>query len=147
MNGLENMMLTVLKHEPLSSRQLIFAGRLSKSEEPFEHFVGCLAMQTGKNTLSDRKNAFSPSDYYAGEALFRLCRIRTSTIINNFEIKRFVFRAAKSKRVSTRINATQVLARIAKRERGAYRLLKGLKSDKNELVRHNARILFGKLSS
>ena len=143
MKDFENLMITVLKQKPLSQEQIIFARHLADSGEPFERFVGKL---TEENSYSHSKCAFNPSDYYAQEALFRLFQMRSSAIINNVKIKQFIFKAAKSKRVPARINATQVLAKIAKREPKAYSLLRELKSDKNELVRHNARILLNELS-
>jgi hypothetical protein len=142
MNNLEKMMLTLLQQKPLSLQQSNFAKKLLASEAPFRRFIGQWAMKE-KNKIS--KTKYDPKEDYAHEVLFWLSH-NPSKVIRSAEIKSFVFNAAKSKRIPARINATQVLAKIAKRERRAFYLLKELKSDKSELVRHNARILLNELS-
>lgn len=144
MSDFQNLLLAVLEKKPLPSGQADYAQNLSKSKNPFERLVGSLAIRITKKTLRIEL-VHDQLMQYAQEVLFKLFSIRSSPIYSP-KIKKFIFRAARSKKDSDRLNATQILAEMAKKEKSAYVILEKLKSDPNTWVRHNAKILLGELS-
>jgi hypothetical protein len=151
MNFVEDMYLELIKQKSLSQSQLLLAKKLSRSKEPFERFIGKLGSQPTRNRLALLKNecasAFKTSENYAHDILFILSEtITPSAILQNSEIKQFIFKAARSANVSARINATRLLAKIVKQEKSAYNLLRDLKRDDDAIVRYNAQKFLAEFS-
>jgi hypothetical protein len=145
MSDFQILLLAVLEKKPLAEGQESLAQTLSTSRNPFERLVGTLAINITKKAL---KLEFIHDQLmqYAQEVLFRLFNVRSSPAVHSPKVKKFVFRAARSENDSDRLNATQILVEMAKKERSAYAILKKLKSDPAADVRNNAEILLRELS-
>jgi HEAT repeat protein len=145
MSDFQNLLLAVLEKRPLRQGQASYAQMLRNSKNAFERLVGTLAIRLTHETLRIEA-VHDQLMQYAQQVLFKLFSIRSSSAVQRPRIKKFVFKAARCGTDSDRLNATHILAEIAKKEKTAYRILEKLKDDPDAWVAHSAKIFLGELS-